>query len=136
MSEGLRSNLIKYGAGFLVCGAMSWMYLSGYDLDTLSAADKYRVLCDAFTTPGVMAVLVGLLLVVSNEGAFHGVGYAMSCAVKILTPGGRSRMESYRDYRERQSDKKIVGFGFLFVIGAVFLAVAAVFMVLFYKHFQ
>lgn len=136
MSEGKKSRLIKYAVGFGVCGAMALLYLYFHELDNLSAADRYRVLCDAFTVPGMLSILVGALLAVANEGAFNGVGYAVSIAVKALIPGGRNSMESYSDYLERKDGKKVTGFGFLFVVGGVFMVIALVFLMLFHQNFQ
>lgn len=134
MSEKLKSNLLKYGTSILVCGLVAVFYVVSCDFGTLELVDQYRVLCDAFTIPGLMAILVGALLWVSGEGALDGVGYVLSYAFHALLPGSAHKGERYTDYKERKhAGKKLSGYGFLFVVGLVFVAVALVFFALFYS---
>ena len=136
MSDSQKTRLIKYGAAFGVCAIVAGVYIATHQADMNTTAGLYRVLCDAFTVPGIMSILLGALFAVANEGAFHGVGYAVSMAVKALIPGGRAEMESYGDYLERKDRRKMTGFGFLFIVGGVFMAVALVFLVLFNQNYQ
>lgn len=133
MSERLKGNLLKYGISALVCGGLVWFYVAQRNFAAQELMEKYRILCDAFTVPGLLLLMFGLLLVISNEGAFDGIGYALSVAWKALIPGGRTKMEKYFDYVERRRSKKVKGIGFLFVVGGVCMAAALVFMVLFYQ---
>lgn len=133
MSKRLKVNLVKYGISALICGILVWIYVSTRDFAAQTTMEQYRILCDAFTIPGLLALMFGLLLAISNEGAFDGVGYALSIAWKALIPGGRTKMEKYFDYVERKREKRGGGFGFLFVVGGVCMAAALVFMVLFYR---
>lgn len=133
MSKRLKVNLLKYGISALVCGGMVWLYVYLRDFASQSTMEQYRILCDAFTIPGLTALMFALLLSVSNEGALDGLGYVASIAVKSLTPGGRKKIEKYYDYVQRKREKKLTGYGFLYIVGAICMAVAVVFMVLFYQ---
>ena len=133
MSEGLRKNLLKYGICGGVCLALAVFYCAVRDFGQMKPVEMYRTLCDAFTVPGVLCLCVGGLLWVSNEGAFHGLGYCLDVTRKALIPGGRQKMEKYYDYVMRHKEKKIKGFGFLFLCGGVCMAIAIVFMILFYN---
>ena len=95
--------------------------------DAETAADVYRTLSDGFTVPGLMCIFAGLLSWLSGEGAFDGVGYVLGNAARLLLFQGR------RTYQEARREKKSTGCGFLFVTGAVCLAAAGVFTVLFYR---
>ncbi len=132
MSEGLRKYAMKYGITGLVCIGFAVLYCVARDFAQLSLTQRYRTLCDAFTVPGILAMCVGALLWVSNDGFFCGLGYCLDVTWKSLVPGGRKKIEKYYDYVQRKKDKKVKGFGFLFVCGGVCLAVALVFLVLFY----
>lgn len=132
MSEERKAKLLKYGICIAACTALSLFYIFVRDFPQQELAQKYRILCDAFTVPGLLALLVGGLLAVVNEGALDGIGYACGTAFKALLPGGRLRTEKYYDYVQRKRAKRIKGYGFLFVVGGIWMAVALVFMVLFY----
>lgn len=131
----VHSLLLKYGITAAVGGCMAWTVL---DLHGFAAAqslvDKYRILADAFTIPGVVILLSGVLVLISNEGMFEGLSYVMSYAVKMLIPGANKDQERYADYVERRREKgPVKGFGFLFVTGSVSMAAALVFIALFYS---
>ena len=129
----LKANLFKYGISAVVCGAMAWFYISQRDFGNQSLMEQYRILCDAFTVPGLVAIMVGFLLAISNDGFFLGIAYCADVTIKSLTPGGRLRIKKYYDFVQERKGKKVTGFGFLFVIGGVCMAAALVFMLLFYR---
>ncbi len=133
MSKRVKTALMKYGFGAAFCGGMAWLYVSLRPFDAMTLKERYRTLCDAFTVPGTVLVMVGILLWLSNNGAVDGLGYVMSRLIHSLIPGGRLRSERYADYVERRREKPLHGFAFLFVTGGVCMAVALVFMALFYS---
>ncbi len=135
MSERLRKNLLKYGICSGVCIALAVFYCAVRDFSQMEAVERYRTLCDAFTIPGLLALCVGSLLWVSNEGFFYGLGYCLDITRKALIPGGRRKMEKYYDYVMRHKEKKISGYGFLFVCGGACMAFALIFMALFYRQY-
>lgn len=132
MSKRLKTNLLKYGITGAVCLAVAAFYCGVRDFSALSAVEKYRTLCDGFTIPGLLALCVGALLWVSNDGFFYGLGYCLDVARKALIPGGRRKTEKYYDYVQRHKQKKVTGYGFLFVCGGVCMVVAITFLVMFY----
>ena len=87
--------------------------------------ELYRIISDIFTVPGLFCLFIGGLLWLSGKGAFDGVGYVLGNALRLLT------FQPRRAYAPRK--KKTAGCGFLFVTGAVCLAAAGVFTVLFYR---
>ena len=102
---------------------------------TSALVEKYRILCDAFSVPGMMLIMTGFLVMVSNQGAFEGIGYAVKYAAKMLIPGPK-KMEKYYDYLQRRRGKKIQGYGFLFIVGGCNLLIAGIFMALFYNLYR
>ena len=97
--------------------------------------EKYRILADAFTIPGVILVMLSLLVWASSEGAFDFLGYAASRIGDMLLPGhgAVSKHETYYDYVERKRGKRAKGFWFLALVGVAFIAVAVVFVILYEK---
>lgn len=129
--------LLKYGVAALIGAAMTATYLILRDFTGGEPpAERYRMLCDAFTIPGVVLMLSAALVALSNEGSFTGIGYSMNYMFSRLIPGIGLRQETYADYLERREGKKIKGYGFLLQVGIVFMAVALVYYALFYHVFE
>ena len=130
-----KSNLIKSGiaaaVGFLLVG----LFVGSSDFGAQSTMIKYRTLCDAFTIPAVLMLMFAVLLSVSNEGALDGVGYVVKQGFRMLTFRGLGT-EKYLDYVQRRRANRLKGYGFLYVVGAAFLAVALIFMALFYSLYN
>lgn len=137
MSRSLKKNLIKYGISIGLSVALAYLYVAlRIDLHNLSAVPKvelYLTLCDAFSVPGLLMLMSGLLMTVSNQGAMDGLGYVAVNGLKMLIPGAGQKMETFKDYLERRRANRVKGYGFLYVTAALCLAIAGVFMILFYR---
>ena len=132
MSQKVKNYLLKYGIGTLSCIGLVAMTMAGFDFSGASEKDIMCCWSDAFTVAGALPILSGLLLWVTGQGAFNGIGYSLSMAGKSLVPGGRlGEMETYAEYIERKSQKRAKGYGFLFVLGTIFLAIGLVLMLIF-----
>lgn len=136
MSDTAKTNLLKYGLSGGTCAAMVVIYAWLRDFGTLPLVEKYLVLCDGFTLPGVLFLALGCMIWISAQGALDGIGYVVSYAVKMLIPGKKEEQERYYDYVERRREKRVKGYGFLFVVGGVCMVFVAVFMILFYSVYQ
>ena len=128
----MNNTLRKYLISFLIASGMAGLYLYSHPLSALSAAEKYRVLSDAFAIPGLLFACVGILLAVSAAGALDGLIYGVITGVKMLLPfRGSEKTESYADYLEKRKDSRVRGYGFIGITGIAFLAVSVVFLILF-----
>ena len=136
MNGNLKNTLLKYGITVFIGAVMVWLVLTGYGYEEVTtAAERYRILSDAFTIPGVIFMLCALLVLVSNKGAFEGISYAAGYALRMLIPGLSKDREKYGDYVERKREKGgVKGYGFLFFTGLAFLIVSLIFIALFYKQ--
>ena len=125
---------IKYAVTALICALWGALILraNGYT-SALPVTEKYRLLCDALTVPGLMVFLVGVLTALANEGSFNAISYAVRYAVRRLIPGTGGQKETYADYVERKREQRIRGYGFLFHVGGAFFALGIVFLILFLK---
>ena len=128
-----RKVLLKYGIPGGICLGIAEVYCYSRQFFYLETAEKYRVLCDAFTVPGLLCLCIGALIWASNDGFFCGIGYCLKAAWRGLIPGVGHKTEGYYDYVTRKQEKRIIGYGFLFVDGAVCMAAALVFFCLFYS---
>lgn len=130
-------NLIKYGGCALFVALCAYLYISSRDFMALELVDKYLVLCDAFTVSGTVLLIVGCLFWTSSKGALDGLGYSFQLLFRSLIPGRRlARDEKYGDYLERKRNNRAKGYGFLFYSGLVTMAIALVFMGLFYSLYS
>ena len=134
MSERNKTLLLKYGITGGACLLMALLYLFNADFLNLEGPDRLRILCDAFTVPGLLCLFSGVLVWLGNEGRFDGVGYVLSYMFHAFLPGSLNKRESYKDYLERKKGKKPAGFAFLLITGAVFTAISMVFLMLFHMQ--
>ena len=129
----MKARLLKQGITGTVCMALALFYCAVRSFGSLPLVEKYRVLCDGFTIPGLLCLCVGVLIWVSNDGFFYGLGYCLQVARNALLPGGRRKTEKYYDYVERHRQKPVKGYGFLFLWGGICMAAAIAFLLLFYS---
>ena len=128
--------IIKYAVCFLIEGIMVWIVAENYSLATAeSDLLRYRILADAFTVPGVAFLMLGLLVWVSTTGFFDGLSYALRRFGRIFTFQGASdaTMKKYYDYKMERAGKRYSGYSCILISGAVFFAIALVFLVLYYQ---
>ncbi len=133
MKSKIKIFVLKYGITFMVMGLFTWGILSnvGYSA-AMSLADKYLHLADAFFVPGIIVLLFGALVWVSTTGFFDAISYAVGIGVKALLPFmRRGEQEKYYDYKIRKGEKRISGYSFLLISGAIYLLVGVIFTILF-----
>ena len=137
MSSTLKKNLIKYGISTVLSLGLAFLYVYlRVDFANPGATplvEWYRIICDAFTIPGLILLMLGCLMSLSNQGAMDGLGYVVVNALKMLIPTGGLKLERYKEYLERRKENRVKGYGFLYLVGAGCMVIALVFMVLFYS---
>ena len=136
MSKDQKTRVIKYVTSFLLGGGLAYLYLALRDFPSEDAVENYRMLADATTVPGILFIMSGALVWASSLGALDGVSFALGKVFRSLIPGARLREdEKYADFveRRREKAKKSSGYGFLFITGAVFMAVSLFFSLMFYR---
>lgn len=137
MSKRVKSLLLRYGIGLGVCLAYAAYHCLSRDMGAMAPVDIYRTVSDAFTVPGLVCIFAGLLIWLSNEGAFHGISYVLKRAAQALIfLGRRGSAESYGEYLENHRKNPLKGYSFLFLVGVVCMVVAAVFMALYYQAYN
>ena len=127
--------ILKYAAAFAV-GIGAAIALCAYRgwADAVSACERYMILTDAFSLPGVLFLGIGGMIWLSGEGALDGVSWLLKNAVKMLIPGPKKVREKYGDYVQRKrSGPKPSGYAFILITGAVLAAIACLFLILYLK---
>lgn len=92
-------------------------------------------LSDGCFSAGVLLCGIGGIFFCANKGAFNLLGYSASLAGKVITGWGKDPGEGGRDayynYCVRQAEKEPKPFAHLLIGGAVYLAAATVFLVIY-----
>lgn len=132
MNEKIISYVKKYISTFLMLGAATCiiLLLRQYSPED-SLAVKYLNIADAFTIPGVIILMVGVLIWIHSMGNFDMILYGFSRAKHSFIPSANYTHETFYDYKQRKSEKRIKGYSFLFVCGGVYMIPAIVFNVLY-----
>ena len=88
------------------------------------------ILCDAFFVPGIFFVLFGALLWVASTGFFDSISYAFRTAAHMLLPILHKERKSFYDYKTEKAEKRAGTPIFIFIVGAGFLAVSMICLVI------
>lgn len=116
-----------------VCGLALFIFVI-VTRDLFKQTDKkeiYRILSDATFIPGVIVGGVGLLVFLSNEGAFDIISYGMIMFFgKFKKNINERRYDSYYDYKvAKRGNKK--SFANILLVGVFFLLFAVLFVILY-----
>lgn len=134
MNRRIKVGLIKYGCTIAVGALFVCLYLISRDFsDVTTEAERYRILCDAFSLPGAFMMLIGALLKMSELGALDTITYGMRYLIHIVIPSWNLGKKSYLEYVEERRGKRVSGYGFIVIVGAVMFAISLVFLKLFYQ---
>ena len=130
--KDIKSTLIKYLLTVIFGGVIVAIALIARDFGSLLLiADKYRALADAFTIPGVVILMAGVIIIIAKDGFFDIITYGLGRLGKSLIPFSKKTDEHFYDYKVRKASERTGKTGFLFVVGAVFLSVGIIFTILF-----
>lgn len=129
-----------YWIGFAIAAVISiglaigTLFLVQSSLQLDWEKDRWRILADTFTIPGVMYLMVFLLVKVSDFGAFDAIVYSVRLVVTMIFRSNvrKSRLPAtYRDYRLARMEKPRTSATFLLLIAAFHLAIAIIFIILY-----
>lgn len=133
MNRSRKVNILRCLSAAALGGAVAWWYINSRWSDDLSQLEQYRVLCDAFTIPGAMMVLFAMLLSLNYLGALDTLAYLLSYIPRIFAPGAFGDPENLVDFVENRREKRKKGYGFLYVVGFIYLGIAIFYLVRFYS---
>lgn len=140
MSSPLSKTLTKYGVSlgisFLIAFLFVYMRVDFHNPEATGLVDWYLILCDAFTIPGLLFLMLGCMMSLSRQGALDGVTYVIKNAVRMLIPGMALKTERYYEYVEYKRANRAKGYGFLYVTGLICMALSLLFMFLFYTLYR
>lgn len=133
MNEKIVSYLKKYIISFVILGVSTWFILALREFSQADAATvRYLNLADAFTIPGVIMLMAGVLVWVSTTGNFDMLTYGLLRAKEAFIPSPTAKDEKFYDYKMRKEKKRIKGYSFLFISGGIYMIPAIIFNILYY----
>lgn len=135
MRKSIKVRILRCLSAAAVGGAVAWWYGTSRWMEDMALVEQYRVLCDAFSIPGMMMVLFALLFSLNNLGALDTIAYLMSFLPRMIAPAAFGEPEKLIDYVERRREKRTKGYGFLYIVGFIFLGIAIFYLVKFYSVF-
>ena len=135
MRKSLKVKILRCLSAAAVAGVVAWWYATSRWEEEMALVAQYRVLCDAFSIPGIMMVLFALLFTLNNAGALDTIAYLMSFLPRMIAPGAFGEPEKLIDYVERRREKRSKGYGFLYIVGFLYLGIAVYFLIKFYQVF-
>ena len=133
MTRQQRDRLLKYGLTSVLTAAVVIYYAASRNLFQLEKLEMYRVLCDAFTLPGIFLMLFGLMMLMNDLGALDTIAYFGHYLLHTFMPVAFGKGQSYLDFIEERRAKQKKGYGFLFIVGGAFTLVGVVFLLIFLK---
>lgn len=136
MSNKLKTNLVKYAVTIGIGLALTCWYVIPRDIFQQDPTQMYRILCDGFFLPGIFMIFIGLMFVMNNLGALDTISFAFHYLAHTFLPVAFGEGQTYLEYVEARREKRISGFGCIFVVGIAFVAVAVVFLMLFYTVYE
>ena len=133
MSDRCKKILAKYIITIAITTAVIFFILSGRGFfGTDDAKLKMLYLADAFTIPGVVILMIGVMTwLSSSHGLFDGLTYSLDRLKRSLIPGDNYSDEKYGDYKERKMSSRSTDYSFLFVVGGVIFLVAVIFTLIY-----
>lgn len=96
--------------------------------DSSGTVETLQILCDSFFGAGALVFGAGLLVVCSNGGAFYMLSYGFIKLRDLFRRGAKGKYKDFYEYSESKKEKKR-GFGYMLIVGLVFLVVAVAFLI-------
>lgn len=137
MNEKTKNFLIRFLVALAVGGALALLYLvaRSFFSGIYEGKERLRYLADAFTIPGALLLLSGLLVFCTRKGAFDGMSYSVGLFFRTIFRPATLTERKYPDYvaEKREKRKGKSGCAYLYAAGGIYLSVALVFLFLFYR---
>lgn len=136
MNQEKKALLIKYLSCFGIASLIAFVVfgVNGFFTDNIGV--NIQILSDGFFVSGIVFLMVGGLLYLSNEGAFVGIGFVLRNIIQTFIPMGRKNHEFYAQYRERVlSQKKKTIDSCILYTGIIFFSIGLILTVVWYVKF-
>ena len=131
----MKKKILEYSISFVACAVVTLIVLAirgvftETDLKTI-----YRYFSDSFFTVGVICAGFGLLVAVSNWGAFDFIIYGFMRFISLFKKDHNDiKYKTYYDYSIARAERQKSEFLYLIIVGAIYIIVGAIFL---YPYYQ
>ncbi len=130
--EFFKKNILPYLIPFVIGLIVFIGIISARNIFTEeSTKEIYRILSDGLAIPGVVITGIGLLVFLSNEGAFDIIGYGLILFIgKFKKNVSDRKYETFYDYKLAKHANKN-SFAHILLVGLFFLALGILFTILY-----
>ena len=135
MRKSLKVRILRFLSAVSVGALVTWAYANSRWEADMAEVLRYRVLCDAFTIPGILMVMIALLFTMNNIGALDTIAYLMSFLPRMIAPAVFGEPQMLIDYVQQRRERRSKGYGFLYIAGFIFLGIAIYYLIKFYSVF-
>ena len=130
----LRRILITAGVG---TGIFLLLMLTRGGFAEPDPAARWMIICDALFVPAALLLSFGLLLFAAGGGVFDMMKFAVTKAYSVILPRKKRELlpKTFFDYKMEREAKERAKTGHLLIVGAVFLALAVLVLIM-YNQFD
>ena len=125
MKEYIKRNRIRFIIYFIISiVSVLYLLLINKYFNENSFKTKMIKLIDAFSIPGILFIMVGLLIILINYNSLSGVLYILKKVSRSLIPFTRKSEERYNEYLKNK--KRINGSSVLITIGFIYIVLSII----------
>lgn len=126
--------VLYYLIPFLICAVIVVVFLAAQGSFSKTGKGLIFDLCNAFTVSGASMAGVGLLVFVTNGGAFDMLAFGFIKFIDLFKKDlTKVKYRTFYDYHKVQNEKKR-SFLHLLLIGMAFLVVALILLLVYHKQ--
>lgn len=106
------------------------VYVLNHYTENATLTDWCHWICDGLTFPSTLLLSAGLMIWISNAGAFDLLGYTFKSFIRLFS-SDKTSYGTYGDYVAEKKEKRVKGYGFLLISGSISMGLALVMLVLY-----
>lgn len=127
--------ILQYSITFLVCSALVLIYVSASGVfGKTNLGEIYTIISNGFFVIGIIASAVGLLILLSNNGAFDFLAYGFKRFFSLFKKDPtKVKFKTFYDYHQAMQEKEGRSFAFLLVNGIIFIVISIIFIAAWYS---
>ena len=131
----MKKTILEYSITIGICLILAFLICVISGLFTYEEPFRiYGILCDGFFISGIFAFSVGILVFVHNHGVFDMLIYGLQRFFALFKKKpNEHKYETFYDYSVAKAERPKSDYGFLLIIGGVFILISLIFLYIWAK---
>ena len=131
----MKKTILQYLITTIVCSIITFLVLIARGaFNNPEQKMLMQYFTDSFFAVGVITAMIGLLIFVSNGGVFDMLIYGVYRFITLFKKDHmKVKYQTFYDYRVAKAERKKSSFLFLVIVGALFVGISMIFLVLWYQ---